>query len=139
MNISSPDAPTCRVVRTGSDFVGKQKLLYAPGISAETAGSRGINLQLVTIPALARANAHKHARHETAIYILSGLSRMWYGERLEHELVVRAKEFLYIPANMPHLPYNPSDTEDCVAIVARTDANEQESVLLLPELDVIHT
>ncbi len=38
---------------------------------------------------------------------------------------------------MPHLPYNPSKTEEAVAIISRTDPNEQESVLLLPELDVL--
>jgi len=32
-----------------------------------------------------------------------------------------------------------SQTEPCVAVVARTDPNEQESVVLLPELDVLHT
>jgi hypothetical protein len=36
---------------------------------------------------------------------------------------------------MPHLPYNLSDTESCVAVIARTDPNEQESVVLLPELE----
>ena len=44
-------------------------------------------------------------------------------------------DFLYIPAGMPHLPYNPSDSESCTALIARTDPNEQESVLLLPGLD----
>ena len=39
---------------------------------------------------------------------------------------------------MPHMPYNPSDRENCVSVIARTDANEQESVILLPELDAIH-
>ena len=29
----------------------------------------------------------------------------------------------------------PSLTENCVAIIARTDPNEQESVVLLPHLD----
>jgi uncharacterized RmlC-like cupin family protein len=60
---------------------------------------------------------------------------MWYGERLQHHLIARAGDFLYIPANMPHLPYNLSDVESCVAVVARTDPNEQESVVLLPELE----
>jgi uncharacterized RmlC-like cupin family protein len=36
---------------------------------------------------------------------------------------------------MPHLPYNLSQTESCVAVIARTDPNEQESVVLLPALD----
>lgn len=130
-------APTCRVVRPGETFIGKQALTYAPGISAESAGARGIHLQRVTIPPGARARAHLHAEHETAIYVLSGMSGMWYGDRLAEHLEVRAGDFLYIPANMPHLPYNPSPTEDCVAIIARTDPNEQESVVLLPDLDEV--
>ncbi len=36
---------------------------------------------------------------------------------------------------MPHLPYNLSDSEACTAVIARTDPNEQESVVLMPELD----
>ena len=47
---------------------------------------------------------------------------------------MQAGEYLYIPAGMPHLPYNPYPTE-AVAIIARTDPNEQESVRLLPELE----
>ena len=74
-----------------------------------------------------RANAHKHDGHETAIYVLSSESGMWYGERLEQHLIARAGEFLYIPANMPHLPYNLSASESCVAVIARTDPNDQES------------
>jgi uncharacterized RmlC-like cupin family protein len=62
---------------------------------------------------------------------------MWYGERLEEHLSAKSGHFVYIPADMPHLPYNLSDTESCVALIARTDPNEQESVVLLPELDRI--
>jgi uncharacterized RmlC-like cupin family protein len=43
---------------------------------------------------------------------------------------------LYIPANTPHLPANTS-SEPCVAVLARTDPHEQESVVLLPELDAV--
>ena len=132
------DAPGCRIVRAGEEFTGKQDLLYAPGISAESAGARGIHLQIVTIPPGARAKAHKHEGHETALYALTGVSGMWWGERLEHHVEVKPGDYLYIPAGMPHLPYNPSDTEPCTALIARTDPNEQESVVLLPELDRIH-
>jgi hypothetical protein len=41
---------TCKVVRAGEAYQGKQALSYAPGISAETVGARGINMQVVTIP-----------------------------------------------------------------------------------------
>lgn len=145
MTASTPDSatlPACRLVRAGdpvhAPFQGKQGLLYAPGISAETAGAQGIHLQIVTIPPGGRAKAHKHASHETAIYMLNGESCMWYGEHLEHHYIVKPGDYLYIPADMPHLPYNPSATENAVALIARTDPNEQESVVLLPHLDAIH-
>lgn len=129
---------TCKVVRAGTPFVGKQGFTYAPAISAETTGASAIHMQLLTIPPGGRAKAHKHEGHETAIYALSGTSGMYYGERLEHHVVVGPGDFLYIPANMPHLPYNASQTETTTAIIARTDPNEQESVVLLPELDGLH-
>jgi uncharacterized RmlC-like cupin family protein len=128
--------PHCRVVQAGAEFTGKQALAYLPGISHESVGATGIHLQLVTIPPGARAKAHKHENHETAIYVLSGVSGCWYGERLEHHLVCKAGDFVYIPANVPHLPYN-DGTVPCVAVISRTDPNEQESVVLLPELDAM--
>ncbi len=128
-------SPTCRLVYPGADFFGKQALTYTPGISAETVGAKGIHLQLATIPPRARAKAHKHEGHETAIYMLAGRSGVWFGEGLKDHLFVEAGQFFYIPANAPHLPYNPSETETCTILIARTDPNEQESVVLLPELD----
>jgi uncharacterized RmlC-like cupin family protein len=127
----------CRVVRAEAEFSGKQGLRYAPGISAQSVGARSIHLQIVTIPPGGRAKAHKHDGHETAIYILSGESGVWYGQKLEKHLCARAGDFVYIPANMPHLPYNPSETQNCFAVIARTDPNDQESVVLLPQLDQI--
>jgi uncharacterized RmlC-like cupin family protein len=130
------DAPTCRAVRASAEFAAKQGHFLAPGISAQSVGARRIHLQIATFLPGMRAKAHKHEEHETAIYVLTGESGMWYGEKLEQHLVARAGDFLYIPADMPHLPYNMSDSESCVAVIARTDPDEQESVVLLPELDV---
>lgn len=135
--VSRSGSPDCRLVRAGATFTGKQGLDYAVGISAESVGARGIHLQLVTIPPGARARAHLHADHETAIYALGGTSGCWYGERLEHHATVAPGDFFYIPAGVPHLPYNPSPTEPCTAVIARTDPNEQESVVLRPDLDAL--
>ena len=131
-------ATECRLVRGGKHITGKQGLDYTVGISAESAGATGVHMQMVTLPPGARAKAHKHATHETAIYALTGTSGMWHGERLEHHMLVEPGSYVYIPADVPHLPYNPSRTETVVAIIARTDPNEQESVVLLPELEGIH-
>ncbi len=126
---------TCVKMRAGAPFVGRQGFNYAPAISAETVGASALHMQLLTIPP--RTHAHKHEAHETAIYVLSGEAGMYYGERLENHMISRAGDFIYIPANVPHLPYNLSKTEPAVAVVARTDPNEQESVVLMPELDAI--
>jgi len=126
---------TCTVIHTGETYDGKQGLSYLAGISAQSAGSTGICLHLLSIPPGGRAKAHLHENHETAIYVISGVSEMWYGDNLQEHAVINAGDFLYIPAGMPHLPANPSQTEPVLAVIARTDPNEQESVLLLPHLD----
>ena len=78
---------------------------------------------------------HLHAGHETALYVLSGRAETWYGPGLREHLLAQAGDFLYIPAGQPHLARNPSRTEPCRAVVARTDPDEQESIVLLPELE----
>ena len=130
--------PTCKVIRGGETYEGKQALTYISGIDAETTGSQGICMHLLNIPPKERAKAHLHENHETAIYVISGPAGMWSGERLEEHESINSGDFVYIPAGIPHLPYNPSETEVCTAVIARTDPNEQESVKLLPELDGIH-
>jgi uncharacterized RmlC-like cupin family protein len=132
--LHSRGEPTCRLVRAGETFTGKQGLDYAVGISAETVGANGIHLQIVAIPPLMRARAHKHEAHETAIYTLQGSSGCWFGGTLVISFISRPV-FRYIPAGVPHLPYNPSETVPYVGVIARTDPNEQESVVLLPQLD----
>jgi len=132
----NPEAvrPCIRIARN-AQYHGKQGLDYFAGVSAESAGSRGLCLHMVTIPPLARAKPHLHESHESAVYVVSGEAGMWYGEGLREHVWMHAGDFLYIPANTPHLPYNPSESEPCVGLIARTDPNEQESVTLLPLVD----
>ncbi|WP_274364871.1 cupin domain-containing protein [Paenibacillus thermotolerans] len=125
----------CKRIRSSRVYAGKQGFDYGEAISRESVGADGICMLILTLPPGIRAKAHLHEEHETAIYMLEGKSAMWYGENLEHHMEAEAGDFLYIPAGMPHLPYNPSETESCTAIIARTDPNEQESVVLLPELE----
>ncbi len=106
-----------------------------PDGSAETVDAQALHMQLVAIPPGGRARAHKHASQETAIYALSGASGVWHGERLERHATVKPGDFFYIPAGVPHLPCNPSATKTVTAVIARTDPNEQEGVVLLPDLE----
>ena len=132
----APSPKTCKLIRPGPTYAGKQGFDYFEGLSAESVGAEGICMHLLTIPPGKRAKAHMHESHETAIYTLSGEAHTWYGDKLENHVVVRVGEFFYIPAGVPHLPANLGD-KPCTAIIARTDPNEQESVVLLPELDAL--
>jgi uncharacterized RmlC-like cupin family protein len=130
----SASKPTCQIICPGQTYDGKQGFSYFEGIAAETVGATGICMHLLTIPPGGKARAHKHENHETAIYVISGEAHTWYGDQLEEHVIVREGEFFYIPAGVPHLPANLSD-RPCTAVIARTDPNEQESVVLLPELE----
>ncbi len=132
---AGPDA--CPIVRPLESYAGLQGLNYFGGISAQNVGAQALCMHLLKMPPGARAKAHLHENHETAIYLITGKAAMWYGPNLEHHLEMNEGEFLYIPAGVPHLPYNPGETE-AVAVLSRTDPNEQESVRLRPDLDALH-
>jgi uncharacterized RmlC-like cupin family protein len=105
-----------------------QKLPNYVGISEASAGATGISMNMVVIPAGAKAEPHFHKGYETAIYLLKGRVETRYGENLAKSVINEAGDFIFIPAGVPHQPINLSATEAAIAIVARNDANEQESV-----------
>jgi uncharacterized RmlC-like cupin family protein len=123
------------VVPEAKRVLGKQGPVYEQGVSAELTGSRAIHLQRLSIPPGVMERAHKHANHETAICTIAGRSAVWWGDELQHHAEAGPGSFVYIAPNTPHMPYNPSETEPCLVVIARTDPNEQESVTLLPDLE----
>jgi uncharacterized RmlC-like cupin family protein len=127
----------CVLVQAGEAAEGRTGVTYAAGISASTAGVSGLCLQLASLPPGARARANRHDEHESAAYVIEGEMVLWFGEQLEHKLVARPGDFIYIPNGVPHLVLNASDTEPAVAVLARTDPNEQEDVTELPELGAL--
>ena len=120
----------CRLVRGTTGFRGKQGLDYSAGISAETAGASGICMHQLEIPPGGAAIPHLHEAHETAILVLEGAAEMRHGDELEQVMRIETGDYVFIPAGVPHQPYNPFDRA-VRAVVARTDPNEQESVVLL--------
>jgi uncharacterized RmlC-like cupin family protein len=128
-------AASCVHVRAGEEGKGSTGVTYAEGISALTAGSQHLCLELATLPPGAVGRAHLHAGHESAAYVVEGSVVLLFGEQLKEKVVAHAGDFLYIPSGVPHLPANASASEPAVTVLARTDADAQESVTLLPELD----
>jgi uncharacterized RmlC-like cupin family protein len=125
----------CVLVRAGEKSEGRTGVTYAAGISATSAGARGLCLQLASLPPGARSRAHRHDEHESAAYVIEGEMVLWFGEQLEHKVVATAGDFLYIPDGVPHVVANASQLTPAVAVLARTDPDAQEDVTPLPDLD----
>ena len=123
------------VLRESAEYVGAQGPRYGGGVSAESVGSAHLWFGRVTIGPGGRTKAHLHERHETAIYVLAGSCVVYSGPDLALREEAGPGDYIYIPASTSHLAANASVTEPLVAIIARTDPNEQESVVLQPELD----
>ncbi len=72
--------------------------------------------------------AHYHEGFETAIYLIEGQVKTLYGEDLKKSVIKRLRDFIFIPAGLPHQARNMNKINPAVAIVSRNDCNEQESI-----------
>jgi uncharacterized RmlC-like cupin family protein len=126
MSISNAEIVTIRPTTT---TMTRQQLPNFVGISAATAGSQYLSMNMVVIPPGGAAQPHVHRGYETAIYLLSGRVETRYGPGLRNSVIHEAGDFIFIPADVPHQPVNLSTTEPAQALVARNDPNEQESVV----------
>lgn len=130
--MDTQDAGEIITIRPGRSVLSRQRLPNFVGIGGETAGARGISMNLVVIPPGAAAEAHYHRDFETAIYVIEGEVETRYGEKLEKSVVNRAGDFLFIPPGLPHRPANLSPDQPARAVVARNDPAEQENVVPYP-------
>jgi len=130
------ETPTCKVIRSGEAYQGRQGLTYLAGLTGATAGSREICMTFVVLPPGAQAKTHLHRAIETAVYVIEGEAEMYFGPGLGERLSARAGEYIYIPADMPHRVHNRSGAV-CRAVVAHTAADDQAGIVMLPELDTV--
>ena len=89
------------------------------GVSPETSGATTIWSGFVTTPPGVASGVHHHGDCETAIYVVSGRVRFYWGDKLQFQEDVQAGDFLYVPPNEVHLEQNLSDTEPVEFIVSR--------------------
>lgn len=83
-------------------------LLRGWGVSGSTAGSQQLSMAHGIVPVGAKAARHYHP-FETAIFVISGRARAYFGARDEESADVGAGDFLYIPANVIHTTENIGD------------------------------
>lgn len=123
------------VVKGGQPYRARQGPVYAPGVSAQTVGSRMLWLGMVTLPPGRRTTAHVHEFHESAFYMLSGDEvELWTGGELEHCDRVHPGDYLFIPPNVLHVAVNRCSVP-AVFIGCRNEPTAEESLALRPEMD----
>lgn len=101
-----------------------------PGGSGPSPGAYALRLHLAMIAPGTRGTAHFHADGETAVYVVSGEADVWHGAGLGIRSVVRAGDFVHIPAGMPHLAVNRGDVT-AIAVVARADPADQPAAVVI--------
>ena len=102
-----------------NDTVNKSDhgLIREFGISASTTGSQHLSMAFGMVPAGSKSKRHYHP-FETAVYMISGKARAYFGPNDERWEDVSAGDFIYIPAGMIHSTENTGDT-DIEYILAR--------------------
>jgi uncharacterized RmlC-like cupin family protein len=96
-------------------------------VTAMTAGAEKLWAGVVSIVPDARTGPHHHGRLESVIYVVRGLARMRWGERLEYLAEAGPGEFIYVPPYVPHQEINGSTDDELFCVVVRSD---QEPVVV---------
>lgn len=91
------------------------------GVAPNTAECQAIWMGYVSTPVGSKSAAHHHGDCESAIYVLRGRCRFYYGENLRETVEVGAGDFIYVPPLAIHAEENIGD-EPLDFIVARNCA-----------------
>ena len=115
------------------------RIVRADELDAETAQSAGMQRRAavttartgasalwagtVTIAARAKTGAHHHGNLESVIYVVRGVARMRWGDKLEFIAEAQAGDFIYVPPFVPHQEINASDDLQLHCVLARSGQN----------------
>jgi uncharacterized RmlC-like cupin family protein len=68
----------------------------------------------------ARTGIHHHGEQQTIAYVLAGVCEVRWGARGESVERAQAGDFIHVPAFLPHMEINPSDSEPFRWVVVRS-------------------
>ncbi len=89
-------------------------------VTTEKTGARKLWAGTVTIQADARTGAHHHGDLESVIYVVNGVARLRWGERLEFVAEAGPGDFIYVPPYVPHQEINASRDLELHCVLARS-------------------
>ena len=88
-------------------------------VTTERTGAAGLWAGTVTIDANAKTGAHHHGGLESVIYVVNGVARLRWGDRLEFVAEAHAGDFIYVPPYVPHQEINASSDLQLHCVLAR--------------------
>ena len=92
----------------------------ATAINRARAGAEKLWAGTVTIHPNAKTGPHHHGDLESVIYVVRGVARMRWGERLEFVAEAEPGDFIYVPPYVPHQEINASDELELHCVLARS-------------------
>jgi uncharacterized RmlC-like cupin family protein len=93
-------------------------------IDKESVGTDRLWFGRVTCPPGMTSGPHHHAEAETAGHMLSGdRIRIYFGANYEEYVDIEPGDYLFVPAYVPHIEVNMSDTVAAEFVTARTPGN----------------
>jgi uncharacterized RmlC-like cupin family protein len=129
MNESHRDLQACvegqdgiSVIRGGGAVRDWNNILYKTGLSAKNVNAKALSMNVATI-------AHIHVDFEVMLYILKGRVRHEYGPGCRKVVENEAGDFIFIEPGVPHEVFNMSATEEVVAVVCRSSADEWDNIV----------
>jgi len=106
--------------RLDSNTAQTPGMLRAAAVNAAR-GSQKLWAGTVVIHPNAKTGAHHHGALESVIYVVRGIARMRWGERLEFVAEADAGDFIFVPPYVPHQEINASTDEKLECVLVRSD------------------
>ncbi len=108
----------------------------AAAITHATTGAEKLWAGTVVIHPKAKTGAHHHGPVESVIYVVSGLARMRWGDKLEYTAEAGPGDFIYVPPYVPHQEINANDDEPLSCVLVRSGQEPVVVNLDIPTVDV---
>jgi uncharacterized RmlC-like cupin family protein len=89
-------------------------------VTTERTGATKLWAGTVTIDPKARTGAHHHGDLESVIYVVNGVARLRWGDRLEFVAEAGQGDFIYVPPFVPHQEINASEDVQLHCVLARS-------------------
>ena len=105
-------------------------------VTTRATGAAKLWAGTVTIDPRARTGAHHHGDLESVIYVVEGVARLRWGDKLEFVAEAGPGDFIYIPPFVPHQEINARDDLKLHCVLSRSG---QQGLVYNLDIDAVET